>query len=107
MSDCTLPPAEDGCVWREIGYLETSCGTEDFLSGLEVWLKRPQVVNRRLLGAVLVKGDWDVGGSESVRTTSEARERVFVRELLPRAKNVETRNEAVTIHHGEWHDKFP
>ena len=90
-------------MWREIGSLDTTCGPEDFISGLEVWVKRPQVVNRRLLGAALVKGDWDDvgGGSESVRTPYELRERVFLRELLPRAKSVEPRKETVTICHGE------
>lgn len=31
-----------------------SCSVEDFYSGVDVWLKRPNVVNKRLLGAVIV-----------------------------------------------------
>ena len=92
-------------AWREVGSLETSCSAADFLSGVEVWVKRPQVVNRRLLGAVLVEGDW-VAGTSTCGGARETTDRVFVRELLPRAKSVPPRREAVSILQGETRRLF-
>ena len=97
MSTCGTP-LEEGWRWRETGSLETSCSAANFLSGVEVWLKRPQVINRRLLGAVLMDGDWDV--TPDAGGASETNERIFIRQLLPRSKSVDSRNEAVSIHNG-------
>ena len=41
--------------WAKLASLETACSKEDFFSGLEVWLRRPHVVNRRLLGSVVLQ----------------------------------------------------
>lgn len=40
--------------WVTVCEYAASCSVEDFYSGVEVWLKRPNVVNKRLLGAVIV-----------------------------------------------------
>ena len=68
-------------TWRELGAQETTCSAEDFLSGVEVWVARPQVVNRRLLGAVVVEGggakvgekvERRIGGGGDSKPTSRA-----------------------------------
>lgn len=41
--------------WVVLSEEVTSCSVEDFFSGVDVWLRRPQVVNRRLLGAVILR----------------------------------------------------
>lgn len=38
-----------------IDELETTAGAEDFLAGVEVWIRRPHVVNRRLVGAIFLE----------------------------------------------------
>lgn len=38
--------------WRLEGSVSVSCSARDFYSGVAVWLERPNVVNKRLLGAV-------------------------------------------------------
>ena len=40
--------------WITLCEHAASCSVEDFYSGVDVWLKRPNVVNKRLLGAVIV-----------------------------------------------------
>ena len=64
-------------IWREVGALETTCSAEDFLSGVEVWVTRPQVVNRRLLGAVIVEGGGAKAGEKvEKRSKEKGREKV-------------------------------
>lgn len=41
--------------WVVLSEEVTSCSVEDFFSGVDVWLRRPQVINRRLLGAVILR----------------------------------------------------
>lgn len=43
--------------WTSLYEHAASCSVEDFYSGVDVWLKRPNVVNKRLLGAVIVAED--------------------------------------------------
>lgn len=94
--------AEKG-LWREIGGLETNCGASDFLSGVDVWVKRPQVVNRRLLGAVVIEGGVAEreGRNRQRQGDRVVEEDVLVRELLPRAKSVAPRREVVSTQRGE------
>lgn len=61
-------------IWREVGALETTCSAEDFLSGVEVWVTRPQVVNRRLLGAVIVEGGGAKAGEKVERRIGKEKE---------------------------------
>lgn len=85
------------CEWREIGGLETKCSASDFLSGVDVWVKRPQVLNKRLLGAVVIEEETkrDEGRDEGMV------DEVLVRELLPRAKKMARGREVVTTTHGK------
>ena len=41
--------------WVVLSEKVTSCSVNDFFAGVDVWLKKPQVVNRRLLGAVILR----------------------------------------------------
>lgn len=103
-SSSVVPPGSRRRSWREIESLETGCDAADFLSGVEVWIKRPQVVNRRLLGAVLVEGDWDNLQEQQQRYSNSAKVPgdnsnccIFVRQLLPRVKTISARRETVTL----------
>lgn len=40
--------------WVTLWEHAAACSVENFYSGIDVWLKRPNVVNKRLLGAVIV-----------------------------------------------------
>lgn len=83
--------------WREIGGLETKCSASDFLSGVDVWVKRPQVLNKRLLGAVVIEDET----KRDERRGKEVVDEVLVRELLPRAKKMARGREVVTTTHGK------
>lgn len=69
-----------------------SCSSGDFFSALEVWISRPQVVNRRLMAAVLQKDSqqWQERESKVWETLSNGcdvaglKKRVLLRELLPK-----------------------
>ena len=90
----------EGGTWKEVGGVETDCSAAEFLSGVAVWVRRPQVVNRRLVGAVLVEGDWEKVEEMAEREFDEAvetRNGVFVRELIPRRRGVPTKRESVTV----------
>ena len=96
--------------WREIGSVEANFSAVDFLSGVDVWVKRPQVVNRRLVGAVILKGGEsylkrEEAGERNIQTQCKETEKkmencIFIRELLPRTKSIASRREAITIKHG-------
>ena len=83
---------------------EHSCNQEDFLSALEVWLHRPQVVNKRLLAAVVHEDPLEWSPRErqlseeycSAVSVNSSR-RVFVRELLPKSTRVSRGRELVVI----------
>ena len=100
--------SQEACEWREVGGLETNCSAGDFLSGVDVWITRPQVVNRRLLGAVTVGGSGprqEGGAGQLPRgaggSLEEGEDDVVVRELLPRARSMEPRKEVVTTRYSE------
>ena len=93
--------------WELKHRLKASCSMKEFYSGMEVWVRRPNVVNRKLLGAmvrlegplssswvskdpttcdhVTVKELLQQPGQEDVVDGSK----VVVRELLPRSGNVQ------------------
>ena len=50
--------------WTKFASIETACSKEDFFSGVEVWLTRPHVVNRRLLGSVVLQEETVKRGRE-------------------------------------------
>ena len=49
------PLQRSSMEWIKFASVETACSKEDFFSGVEVWLTRPHVVNRRLLGSVVLQ----------------------------------------------------
>ncbi len=110
--------------WKVQAEKIVSCAATDFYSGVEVWLTRPQVINRRLLGCVEVYSSHAMehttthvhindgcGASSEVLygdclsslvscVLSEeggARSRVIVRRMLPRMRNMAESLEAVVI----------
>ena len=64
-----------------------SCSVEHFGSAVGVWIHRPQVINRRLLGAVV--SEWGVGPEACCR-----------RELLPRQQGIPHGQEDVLVSEG-------
>lgn len=97
--------------WELKYSLQTSCSIEHFFSGVDVWVRRPNVVNRKLSGAVprlerafpselnlLEQTNMTVGEvPESQEEVGVSR--VLVRELIPRGSGV-TRHELVVM--GTW-----
>ena len=79
----------EGGTWREVDSLETICGVKSFLSGIEVWINRPQVINRRLIGAMVLE--------KKTRSPSCEESTVVVRELFPRMRSTNSWKEIVTI----------
>lgn len=90
--------------WKLNHSFETSCSSEAFYSGVDVWTRRPNVVNRKLLGAVVrleaaLSPVWHSLDHETLSHVtvkelhSAAREqggsRMVVRELLPRLSHVQ------------------
>lgn len=62
--------------------LKASCSVGDFYSGVEVWVRRPNVVNRKLLGSVVrLEGPLSPGWVSKDLATCD---HVTVRELLQR-----------------------
>lgn len=41
--------------WLELKEIKASCEEKTFLKAVEIWLQKPQVVNRRLAGAVFLQ----------------------------------------------------
>ena len=92
---------------------ETAASTEGFWSAVDVWLKRPHVVNRRLVGAVVVQegggvDEWirkqleaiykDSGWAPTgVSCGGHGVRKFLVRELLPRMQGLPPNKEAVFI----------
>ena len=75
--------------------LQTACSSADFYSGVDVWIRRPNVVNRKLLGSVtslegtlpptvdLTAGHVTVGALFQQEGVGDG-PKILVRELLPR-----------------------
>lgn len=70
-----------------------------FLSGVEVWIQRPHVVNRRLLGATLVRDPlkWSQTEQQLLMDLKRREESdiCYIRELLPKAMGVPSAREAI------------
>lgn len=92
-------------TWELKRSLKASCSVEDFYSGVDVWVKRPNVVNRKLIGAVIrlegpLSSSWTSTASDhvTVRELQQQPEqedvadgsRIVMRELLPRSGHVPT-----------------
>lgn len=93
-------------TWQLKHSLETSCSSEELYSGVDVWIKRPNVINRKLLGAVIrLEGTLSSAWASKDPLTSDhvtvvqllqkpeeegvaSCSRIVVRELLPRLGHV-------------------
>lgn len=102
-------------TWELQHSLETSCSSEDFYSGVDVWIRRPNVINRKLLGAVIrleapLSTAWTskdpltcsdhvtVGElQQQPCTEQEGGSRIVVRELLPRLRHARPALELVVV----------
>ena len=100
-------------MWQLHSSFEVSCSTEEFFSGVDVWVRRPNVLNRKLVGVVCVHEaplsvpDWTHlvseghGGPVSVSQLSETapegsnRSRVLVREFLCKERGLTPSRELV------------
>lgn len=70
--------------WDTLSEHKLACSVANFYSGVEVWMKRPNVVNKRLLGAVTVVEDTvstDVNLQEVGDAHDEERGRQVLRAL--------------------------
>lgn len=82
-----------------------SCCLEDFYSALEVWLTRPNVVNKRVLAAVLLEDKEQWGESElasfakinSCLSCGSSAAKVVVRELIPKSSKLTKTRELVVM----------
>ena len=116
--------------WKAEAECTVSCSVQDFYCGVDVWLERPQVVNRRLLGCVTVHKrqlDQDTSRTLSLHSSDDQHQSlseeslrvldhlvrcvceevegtchgdVIVRRLLPRMKRMEEGLEVVVIGEG-------
>ena len=88
--------------WETVCQLQTAADFSDFLGGVDVWIRRPHVVNKRLLGASILQERAvceDDGGSGQPTTGSHQdhpSSRQLLRELIPRG-NGPSIKELVTV----------
>ena len=71
----------------EVGRVGVSCSLADFGSAVDVWIQRPQVLNRRLLGAVV--SEWGAGHEGRCQ-----------RKLLPRQQGIPHGQEDIQVSEG-------
>jgi hypothetical protein len=86
--------------WKLKGSVTASCTEEEFYSGVDVWVRRPNVVNRKLLGAMIqlegpLSASWMSKDLDQVTVGELLQQpeqegvadgsRIVVRELLPRS----------------------
>ena len=102
--------------WTCISECEVACSGADFHSGVEVWLRRPNVVNKRVLGAVFLEDkpledlspdsqwvEWltklcsDKSFQENETVMFSTGSRMIIRELLPKPRSMAPGREAVLI----------
>ena len=97
MAQSRLPLDSPNAVsFRLIASALVECSVEDFVSSLNVWIHRPQVVNKRLLGAV-VKEERDLGvGDEEIDGG-----KLITRQLIPKQSTVPWGWETVRLGDGE------
>ena len=74
--------------WIPLCEHAAACSIENFYSGVDVWLKRPNVVNKRLLGAVIVAEEEEIstetlldGDMERGRQSMVALAQLYTKEL--------------------------
>ena len=68
----------------EVDRVIVECSVEDFASSLDVWIRRPQVVNKRLLGAVVK----EESSAERVREDGVP-DKLITRQLIPKQSSIQ------------------
>lgn len=93
--------ATSGLSWETAAEQNIRASYRGFLSSIEVWIHRPHVVNRRLLGAAVTSDplEWSRNEQQLIRglTSPEQGDACYVRELLPKAMSFPSAREVVLI----------
>lgn len=102
-------------MWKLCHCEETSCTWEEFLSGVDVWIRRPNVLNRRLVGVVhllecplspawgqqqldlshMTVSQLQCDGGAQVDETMTSK--ILVREILPRERRVTSSSHELVV----------
>lgn len=84
--------------WETVSQLQTAADFADFLDGLDVWIRRPQVINKRLFGASILQEPKDHGSDPLITGGHQdhAGTRQLLRELIPRGNGPSVK-ELITI----------
>ena len=86
-----------GCDdWFCVAKTSSTASYSSFLSALYVWIKRPQVINKRVLCAV-IKDDTTSAFKDESHIVSTHSNKCFVREMIPKSNMFETEQEMVCI----------
>ena len=80
----------------EVDRVIVECSAEDLASSLEVWIRRPQVVNKRLLGAVVREESY----SERPRENGVP-DKLITRQLIPKQSSIQWGWETIQLVDGE------
>lgn len=88
-------------LWETVAEQNLNASYRSFLSSTEVWIHRPHVVNRRLLGAAVTSDPLEWSRKEQHLMdglmSPEECDAYYVRELLPKALSLPSAREVVLI----------
>ena len=87
---------EENC-WICIAEEATAASYDSFISALNVWINRPNVINKRVLGAVKVHNGQMEDASLPFICKDISTESLFIRELIPKTNGFVSSYEAVHI----------
>ena len=68
----------------EVDRVIVECSAEDLASSLQVWIRRPQVVNKRLLGAVVREESYPERAREN-----GVPDKLITRQLIPNQSSIQ------------------
>ena len=68
--------------WSVLSECKAACSADSFYSGVDVWLKRPNVVNKRLLGAITVLSNEDEEAKKRSSSTEDSDDVVRGRQVV-------------------------
>ena len=81
----------------EVDRVIVECSAEDLASSLQVWIRRPQVVNKRLLGAVVREESYP----ERARENGVPDKLTQLRQLIPNQSSRQWGGETIQLVDGE------
>ena len=81
----------------EVDRCIVECSTEDLASSLQVWIRRPQVVNKRLFGAVVREESYPERARENGVPDTE----LITRQLIPNQSSIQWGREIIQLVDGE------